>query len=100
MKIIDTLKAIKEILILRRNMKVIRNQVCGIKIFIVKMKNTALVGVAQWNESRPANQRVSCSISNQGTCLGCRPGPQEWMHERQPQIDVSLFPFSSLKLNE
>ena len=36
------------------------------------------------------NQRVASSIPSQGTCLGCRPGPQYWAHERQPHIDVSL----------
>ena len=36
----------------------------------------ALAGVAQWIECLPANQRVASSIPNQGTCLGCRPGPQ------------------------
>ena len=40
------------------------------------------------------NQRVTCSIPSQGTCLGCKPGPQQGAHERQPHIDVfpSLFP--------
>ena len=60
----------------------------------------ALSGVAQWIECRPANQRVSGSITSQGTCLGCRPGPQWWVLERQPYIDVSLPlflpPFHSL----
>ena len=36
----------------------------------------ALAGAAQWIEHWPANQRVTCSISDQGTCLGCGPGPQ------------------------
>ena len=36
----------------------------------------ALAGVVQWIEHRPANQRVASSIPNQGTSLGCRPGPQ------------------------
>ena len=35
-----------------------------------------LAGVAQWSEGWPANQRVASSIPSQGTCLGCRPGPQ------------------------
>ena len=35
-----------------------------------------MAGVAQWIECRPVNQRVSCSIPSQGTCLGCRLGPQ------------------------
>ena len=29
-------------------------------------------------------------VSSQGTRLGCRPGPQLGVHERQPHTDVSL----------
>ena len=36
----------------------------------------ALAGVVQWIEHRPVNQRVAGLIPSQGTCLGCRPGPQ------------------------
>ena len=36
----------------------------------------ALAGVAQWIERGPVNQGVASSIPSQGTCLGCRPGPQ------------------------
>ena len=36
----------------------------------------AMAGVAQWIEHGPVKQRVACSIPSQGTCLGCRPGPQ------------------------
>ena len=54
------------------------------------MKNTGLASVAQWIECRPVNQRVTGSIPSQGTCLGCGPGPQLRVHERQPHIDVSL----------
>ena len=36
----------------------------------------ALAGVAQWIERQPVNQRVTTLIPSQGTCLGCRPGPQ------------------------
>ena len=50
----------------------------------------ALAGVAQWTEHRPANQGIAGSIPSQGTCLGCRPGPQWGVPERQPHIDVSL----------
>ena len=46
--------------------------------------------MAQWIEQRSANQKVAGSIPSQGTCLGCRPGPQYGEHERQPHIDVSL----------
>ena len=34
------------------------------------------LGVAQWTEGRPVNQRVSGSIPSQGTCLACGPGLQ------------------------
>ena len=62
-------------------------------------------GVAQWTELRPMNQRVVHLITSQDTCLGCRPGPQERVRDRQPHIDISLpvfllpFPFS-LKINK
>ena len=46
------------------------------------IKKSALAGVAQWIEHRPANQMVAGSILSQGTCLGCRPGPQQGAHER------------------
>ena len=36
----------------------------------------ALDGVAQWIEHWPVNLRVAGSIPSQGTCLGCRSGPQ------------------------
>ena len=36
----------------------------------------ALAGVAPWIEFRPVNQMVVGSIPSEGTCLGCRPGPQ------------------------
>ena len=51
---------------------------------------TALAGVAQWTECRPANQKVAGSIPSQGPCLGCRPGPQLGVLEGQPHIDVSV----------
>ena len=51
----------------------------------------ALAGVAQWIERQiGTNKSVTSSIPSQGTCLGCRPGPQWRAHERQPHIDVSL----------
>ena len=58
--------------------------------------------MAQWIEGRPANQRVTGLIPSQSTCLGCGPGPQWEMHERQPHTDVSPS-FSlplSLKINK
>ena len=36
----------------------------------------ALASVAQWIECWPVNQRVAGWIPSQGTCLGCKPGPQ------------------------
>ena len=36
----------------------------------------ALSGMAQWIEHRAVKQRVAGSIPSQGTCRGCRPGPQ------------------------
>ena len=41
-----------------------------------KRCQTALAGVAHWIACRPANQGVTSLIPSQGTCLGCRPGPQ------------------------
>ena len=65
--------------------------------FILLKKNfIALAGVAQWIEY---DQGVASSIPSQGTCLGCRPGPQWGPHERQPHIDVSL-PFPLYKINK
>ena len=49
----------------------------------------ALTGGAQWVEHHPANQKVTGWIPSQGTCLGCRPGPQSGACESQP-IDASL----------
>ena len=40
------------------------------------MFKEVLAGVAQWIERGPVNQKVTGSIPTQGTCLGCRPGPQ------------------------
>ena len=40
------------------------------------LKVLALASGAQWIECQPANQGVVGSIPSQGTCLGCRPGPQ------------------------
>ena len=45
-------------------------------IFNLRIILIFLAGVAQWIEWWPASQRVAGSIPSQGTCLGCRPGPQ------------------------
>ena len=58
-----------------------------------------------WSGS--VNSVLACRLkgrwfnSQYGTCLGCRPGPQKGVHERQLHIDVSvpLFLSLSLKLN-
>ena len=66
----------------------------------IKRQEPALVGVGQWSECRPVNQRVAGSIPSQGSCLGCGPGPQLRACERQPRTDVS-FPLSlSLPLSQ
>ena len=54
------------------------------------VSNSALVGVAQWIECWPVNQRVASSIPSQGPCLGFGPCPQLGVCKRQPHIDVSL----------
>ena len=58
----------------------------------------ALAGVAQWIECQPVNRKVTASIPSQGTCLGCRPGPQLGECKRQ-WIGVSLPFFLSLPLS-
>ena len=72
----------------------------------VSEKCWALDGVAQWVEHWPANQKVAGLIPGQGTCLGCRPGPQWGGGCERQLINVSLTlmffsfffppPFSSL----
>ena len=42
---------------------------------MIEEQQTALPGVTQWSACRPAIQMVTASIPSQGTCLGCRPGP-------------------------
>ena len=64
---------------------------------------SALAGVAQWVECWPVEQRVAGLIPSQGTCLGCGPGPQLGVCERQPHTDVSFplfLPSPSLKINK
>ena len=60
----------------------------------------ALADVASWIERWPVNQRAAGLIPSQGTCLGCRQGPQLGRHGRQPHIAVSLplflHPFPSV----
>ena len=49
-------------------------------------------GVVQWLEHGSVNQKVAGSIPNQGTCLGCGPGPWWVACGRQPHTD--FFPLS------
>ena len=53
-----------------------------------------MAGVAWWIECWPVNQKVASSNPSQGTCLGCRPGPQQGECERQPHLDVSFLSVS------
>ena len=71
---------------------------CSIHAHLKKVR-AALAGVAQWIERQSVNQRFAGSIPSQGTCLGCGPGPQFGVHERQPHIDVSLPLFLPLFLS-
>ena len=68
-------------------------------IHLFKNMYQALAGVAQWIECQPTNQRVTGSIPSQGTCLGCRPGPQQGAGKKQPHIDVSPSLSPSLLLS-
>ena len=57
---------------------------CNVKKYFV-----LLAGIAQRTECQPV-VRVTSSILNQGTYLGCRPGPQGGACKKQPHIHVSL----------
>ena len=74
-------------------------EVLGLILRIKKRKKLTLAGVAQWIERWLLNQKDAGSIPSQGTCLGCKPGPQEGACERQPHIDVSLPLSPSLPLS-
>ena len=70
---------------------------------LIKIKLSALAGVAQWIECWPVNQRVAGSIPRRGTCLSFRSGPQcepvrsnQWMYILH--INVSLPPSLPLSL--
>ena len=68
------------------------------------MSKIALAGVARWIEHWPANHRVAGLIPSQGIGLGCGPGPQWGVRERQPHTNVSvpfcLPPFPSFSRNK
>ena len=83
-------------------MHLLNNDAMSSSSFSLIRNKHALAGVAQWTERWPGNQSVACSIPSQGTCLGCRPGPQLGVSDGQPHMDVSL-PLSlplSLKINK
>ena len=67
-----------------------------------KCRVRALAGMAQWIDCWLANQRVTSSIPNQSTNLGCGPGLQQGAHKRQPHNDVRLPLFlpSPLKISK
>ena len=47
------------------------------------LNTPALAGVAQWIECQLVNRKVISSIPGRGTCLGCGPGAQLGVCERQ-----------------
>ena len=49
-----------------------------------------MTSVAQLVGHHPEKQKVTSSIPDQGTCLGCGPGPWLGVCERQ-LIDVSFY---------
>ena len=60
---------------------------------------SVLAGVAQWIERQLLNGKVVGSIPGQGTGLGCGPGSQLGVCERQPfdaSLPLFLLPFPSL----
>ena len=77
-------------MVIENNKKNQKGMIC-----ILKIKD-ALAGVAQWIECRPANQKVAGLIPCQGTCLGCGPGPQLRLCEKQPRCISHTSMFLSL----
>ena len=57
----------------------------------------AVVGVAQWIECWPLNQKVTSSIPTEGTCLGCGPGGV--MQEATDQCISCTLMFLSLSIS-
>ena len=54
-----------------------------------KTGSCALTGVAQWVERHPTNRKVAGAVPNEGTRLGCGPGPHLGVCRKQ-LMDVSL----------
>ena len=78
------------------------NSLTSSLILMYKIRYT-LAGVAQCTEQRPGNWETAGLIPSQGTCLGCRQGPQLGACDRQPlrsyfNVSLPLFhpPFSSI----
>ena len=63
-------------------------------------KESALAGVAQWIECQPVNQRVTGSIPSLGHMPGLQARSTVEGVRKATHIDVSLPPFSSLKINK
>ena len=64
------------------------------------LKRTALTGVSLWVQRCPINWKVAGSISGQGVCLGCRPGPPAGsMQEATDQCFSCTSMFLSLLLS-
>ena len=63
-----------------------------------KKKKSIVVGIAQWIVRGSVNQRVAGLIPNQGTCLGCGPGP--WLGDMRGNqlmfLSLSFFFLSLL----
>ena len=55
----------------------------------IYFKTSNLAGMAQSTELQTVNLTVAGSIPSQGTCLGCRPGSQVGVCERQVMSPLS-----------
>ena len=61
--------------------------------FFIKKNDVSPCWCSSVDWAWAVNQKVTGSISSQGTCLGCGPGPQWGAGERQPYLNVSLLLF-------
>ena len=57
-------------------------------------------GSVGWLSVVPQKQTVACWIPSQGTCLGCRFGPQSGHVQQAPNRCFSLSPSPSLALSK
>ena len=74
----NILKSIKNVI----NILKYINLRAGLMCFSLNVFSGALVGMAQWIEHWPVNQKVASSLPSQGTFLGCRPGSQREAHKK------------------